>query len=219
MVKLKSRNIDKIREALADAHVSHSYYDNAESENWLAPFWSDNSPFLHLVHKLNLEKTMDFACGHGRHSNQIKSVAKSILLVDVNKTNIDFCRERFAKNDIFTYLVCNGRDLREVKNNSLLSIFSFDAMVHFECYDVIQYLSEFYRVLMPGGRALVHHSIYDKNPEGDYSANPSWRNYFSESLMTHFCNRIGFRTLEKCSFTWPPNGEGEKIDGLILLEK
>jgi predicted TPR repeat methyltransferase len=91
--------------------------------------------------------------------------------------------------------------------------------VHFEAMDTITYIMEIHRVLMPGGRALLHYSVNEVNPEGSYASDPSWRNFFSESLMRHIASRAGFGVLERRVFEWPVGSDNPKTDGLILLEK
>ena len=99
---------------------------------------------------------------------------------------------------------------------SITSVFSFDAMVHFEVTTIASYLCEISRVLTCGGRALLHHSAYDKNPTGTFRQNPGWRNYMSESLFAYLASRSGLSIIS--SVTFNKRQECAIIDGLSLLQ-
>ena len=141
---------------------SAPYYELAE--NNLRPFWSENSPFLRMFNSLNLLNVIELACGHGRHPEYIRAnyAFCHITLVDINPPNIDFCRKRFEGDDRFSYLINSGSDFRPLASRAYTSLFCYDAMVHFEYDDVFSYLKEIYRILTPNGRAVLHHSNYDK---------------------------------------------------------
>jgi hypothetical protein len=96
------------------------------------------------------------------------------------------------------------------------SLFCYDAMVHFEYDDVISYVKEIYRILCPEGRALLHHSNYDKSPGTSYAENPHWRNFMSSGLFAHAAVRSGFVVVEQQPVDWA--GEAE-LDCLTLVEK
>ena len=215
---LETKSVADNRAHLRDVWLEARYYGNAEDPGWLLPFWSDDSVFRPLFERLDLTSVIELACGHGRHSAQIVGKAGAIWLVDINERNIEFCRERFKEHRNITYLTNSGNVL-PLESDVFSSLFCYDAMVHFEAMDVLSYVLEAYRVLQPGGRALLHYSVNEHNPEGTFTDDSSWRNYFSESLMRHAASRAGFNILERRTFPWPPESGGETIDGLILLEK
>ena len=95
-------------------------------------------------------------------------------------------------------------------------MFSYDAMVHFEYTAVLGYVAEAYRVLAPGGKALMHHSNYDRNPGGFYRDNPHWRNFMTKALFGHAALRAGFTVLEQEVTHW---NRDEGIDCISLVEK
>src|SRR6516162_7938460 len=189
---------DKIRNQLAADHVSGPYYEQAESAELLRVFWDNASIFRQLFEKLDLTVTLELACGHGRHSAQVLDRVGKLILVDILPSNIERCRERFQPPTAH---------------------FSYDAMVHFEAIDMISYIEEVARVLLPAGRALLHYSNNEANPEGAYRDDPSWRNFFSEKMMRHFASRFGLSIVESHTIIWPPGGTDRKIDAVTLLEK
>ena len=195
---------------------SAPYYELAEKSLW--PFWSEGPPFIRLFNTLDLTNVIELACGHGRHAEFIRMnyPVGRITLVDINQSNIDFCRKRFVGDDKFSYLVNSGSDLLPLLSGAHTSIFCYDAMVHFEYDDVLQYLQEIYRVLAKDGRALLHHSNYEGNPGSRYSDNPAWRNFMSSALFAHAAMRSGFLVVEQHLIDW---AGWPRLDCATLLAK
>jgi SAM-dependent methyltransferase len=192
------------------------YYPLAETSLW--PFWSDSQPFSRMFNTLDLADVVELACGHGRHAAYIRQyyVFGSMTLVDVNASNVAYCRDRFAGDNRIRYLVNSGSDLQALDSGIYSAAFCYDAMVHFEYDDALSYVGEFYRILRPGGRALLHHSNYDKKPGARYSDNPHWRNFMSASLFAHAAMRAGFTVVEQRLIDW---GETAALDCATLLAK
>jgi SAM-dependent methyltransferase len=192
------------------------YYDLAEQENWLAPFWAENGPFVRLFNALDLTSVLELGCGHGRHSEKIRLRAKRVILVDINSGNIKFCRERFKNEAHFEFFVTDGFRFDSVETDSCTSIFSYDAMVHFDSDVVRSYLQDTARVLRPGGRALFHHSNYTGARDGNPHDSPHWRNFMNEALFHHYSIKAGLNRLAFEILTW---GDYPAHDCLTLLEK
>ena len=192
------------------------YYADADTAAWLSPFWAEGTPFLVLFRQLRLERVVELACGHGRHAAQALPLVGHITLVDVLASNIAACRARFGADPRIGYVVNNGNDLPRIADGSVTALFSYDAMVHFELLDVLSYLREVHRVLVPGGRALLHVSNNRENPEGRVRDNTHWRNFGGLDVMRHFAVRCGLTVLAARALDW--DGAAE-LDGLLLLEK
>ena len=167
--------------------------------------------FNHLDSSIILE----LACGHGRHSEQMKSWSNQKILMDINQANIDFCIERFAGDPRCTLLVNNGYDCRPLGDSSCTAVFCYDAMVHFDSEIVFSYLRDIFRILKPGGRALLHHSNYTGNPGGDYRGNPHWRNYMSQSLFKHYSKKSGLNIIDSVTMNW--GDDNPDLDCLTLI--
>ena len=209
--------VDKLvsyRGRIAADWPASDYYENAEA--WVPGFWEVGTVFRTAFDQLDLTAVVDLACGHGRHSAQILRRAGTITLVDVNQTNIDACRKRFAQETHLRFIANAGNDLPGIADGSQTALFSYDAMVHFELLDVLAYLREIWRVLVPGGRALLHVSNNPENPQGYYHQNRHWRNFGNLDVVRHFADRTGFEVLSHQVLDW--NGVAE-LDGLILLER
>jgi ubiquinone/menaquinone biosynthesis C-methylase UbiE len=212
---------DKTVEVARDWKVS-SYYDTAEKEEWLKPFWNPEGQFRRLFDQLNMRKLVDLACGHGRHTARILDIPEyrnkieCIYAMDINEENIKFCVERFCSIALVHPLTTNGYDFQPLNDESVTAIFCYDAMVHFEYDAVISYLRDAFRVLIPGGLALFHHSNYDKSPGAHYTKNPGSRNFMSKNLFAHIASRAGFKILEQSVINWD---RGRKLDCISLIEK
>ena len=207
------------RNYVAFVHIDdmQDYYLNAERDDNMNIFWGKSSPFYELFVKLDLKNVVELACGHGRHVTQYISNAENIVLVDVLIENIDYCRKRFSAYENIRYYHNNGRDLCEIQDNSCSSIFSYDAMVHFEMMDIWSYLKEFYRILTKGGYALVHHSNRSEDPlEEAFENSAHSRSFMSKNLFAYMAHRAGFSVEKQIVINW---GAVEGLDCISLIKK
>jgi ubiquinone/menaquinone biosynthesis C-methylase UbiE len=206
---------DEIRSNVKLVWSEAPYYEQAESAEWLEPFWGSQSAFLRLFSRLNLDAVVDLACGRGRHTAQFIQRAGHVSLIDYNESNIAVCKSRFESAPNVSFFVNSGNNI-PLDDCSQTALFSYDAMVHFEAADVIAYVQEAARILKSGGLALLHYSNYQENPTGSFQNNPAWRNFFSEKIMLHFSNRTGFKVIQSLVFDW---FEAKQSDALILLQR
>ena len=195
--------------------ATSDYYARAEEPDWLGRFWAEGSPFLRFFRELDLTCVLELACGHGRHAAKFSDQAQTVILVDINIANIEYCRERFKQSPKFRFALTDGHSLDSVQDRECSAILSYDAMVHFDSDVVRAYLEEMSRVLKPGGRALIHHSNYSQNPGGDVHDNPAWRNFMSENLFRHYAAKCGLRPLASQVLDWEAS---PALDCLTLLE-
>jgi len=194
------------------------YYENAEKWTWL--FWSENKPFLPLFRQLDIEQLLELACGHGRHSEHVLSNygdrVKSLIMMDILQSNVDWCLKRIPDQGKVGVIRNQGTDFRPVEDASLTGIFCYDAMVHFHG-DVVQaYLKDAQRVLRPGGKALIHHSNYSKNPDVPFGQNPHARAFMSAALFKLCAGKAGLEVLSQNVISW---GKVPDLDCLTLLRK
>ncbi len=206
----------EIRRAIGRDWEETGYYDDAESDAWMEPFWHPRSPFLAMFQQLELSRTIELACGRGRHAARILDQAGELTLVDYAASNIEICQRRFAGRSHLRFIVNRGHDLPGCPDASYTAVYCYDAMVHFELLDVIAYLAEIRRVLRPGGRALLHVSNNMQNPGGFYQSNTHWRNFGSLDVVRHVADRFGLQSLEHKLLDWCGVPQ---LDGLILLER
>lgn len=205
--------------SIADDWKVSDYYDLAECDESIDAFWRAGWPFRRLFDGLDTRVAIDLACGHGRHSAKLldlRGKAQNLYLLDVNQENVDFCNSRFAGRRGVRAYRNSGCDFDVVTDSAASAIFCYDAMVHFEYDAVLSYVSDAFRVLSRGGRALFHHSNFDSAPGADYKQNPHWRNFMSKNLFAHAASRAGLKVIEQVTIDWAgvPN-----LDCLSLLEK
>lgn len=209
------------RNYIANFHseVMNNYFIKAERETGqagLATFWAEDSIFYRMFCLLDLTNVVELACGRGRHVSQYIKNAGHVTLVDILEKNILYCRERFPNENKISYYVNNGYDLQKLESESYTSLFTYDAMVHFESLDVFNYLKETYRILKTGGKALFHHSNNTENYSVSFETGRSGRNYMSRDLFAHFADRAGFKVMRQYLLDWDGYKE---LDCLTLVEK
>jgi ubiquinone/menaquinone biosynthesis C-methylase UbiE len=198
--------------------VSSVYYDDAEK--WLDVFWNNDTVFYKDFCQLDCANIVELACGHGRHVQKYQEKSKTITLVDMNQENIDFCKKRYSDNDKIKYMVNSGNNFKGIDSNSQTAVFTYDAMVHFELLDILEYLKESNRILIDGGKILFHHSNAAFSPEFSYHQKPHWRNFMSADIFAYLALRTGFIVLQQDIFSWGSGRNFAKdIDCLSLCQK
>jgi ubiquinone/menaquinone biosynthesis C-methylase UbiE len=203
------------REIIARDWANSPYYD--EAERTIGAFWSPTSVFASLFKNLDLTLVAELACGHGRHAAQIQQhyAVGAIVLIDINASNLEFCRKRFAGDRRFAYVLTSGSTV-PLADGSLSALFSYDAMVHFEFDDVLSYIRDTARVLRPGGRALLHHSNNDKQPGHSCHESTHWRNFMSAGVVAHVAQRAGLVVVSQKILDW---ADARQIDCVTLLQR
>ena len=98
----------------------------------------------------------------------------------------------------------NGYDLTELPSNKYTSLFTYDSMVHFELFDIYSYLKETYRILVPGGYALFHHSnnSSDYKNSFEYNRNLGGRNFMDKQIFAYLAYKAGFEIVEQHVLDW-----------------
>lgn len=201
--------------------TDYAYFARFEDPSLVAWFWSENSRFRKAFDRyLDLTDVLEIASGAGRHSAQIVNRCQRLTLIDTSTAATELAKQRFAgAAHVDVILSTDGKSLPFQKER-FSAVFSYDAMVHFEPLTIASYISEIASVLKPGGRAILHHSNYSKNPTKTFKENPDWRNFMPSGLVEHICSRLGLRVIEQQTFRW--NGKGilaDKTDALTVMEK
>jgi ubiquinone/menaquinone biosynthesis C-methylase UbiE len=201
---------------VGDDWTGGPYYDAAEAgfqRQWDGIIWP-------MIQNADFSCTVELAAGHGRNSEKLRHLAKRLYLVDINRSNIEFLKKRFAGADDVTYLQNNGVDLEGIADGEASLVYTFDSMVHFDSDVVRAYLREFARVLRPKGQAFCHYSNYDGNPTGSYRDHPGWRNFMSRNLFEHYAAKEGLVPRISKTLPWTRVQEGESpTDAVTLLQK
>jgi SAM-dependent methyltransferase len=194
--------------------TNHPYYEEAEKHTH--GFWQPGSPFHRLFEQLDLESTVELACGHGRHSEQAVSRVGHLALVDIIDENLDVCRERLSAWTNVSYLKGDGATFQPIANDSTTAIFCYDAMVHFSPEMVKSYLFDTARILRKGGMALFHHSNYPAPLDRHWGQNPHARNHMTVELFDTLARNASLDRVESILLRW---GDNPDLDALTLLRK
>lgn len=209
--------VNRVRCAFHHIEGMDEYFEEAEGEELLGIFWGDGSVFRRLFQELDLGSVVELACGRGRHVSRYIHSAGHVTLVDILQKNIDLCRMRFGEDGRISYYKNQGYDLSRLGDGEYTSIFSYDAMVHFELLDIYSYLRDFYRILKPGGRALLHHSNYDAMYDAGFVQAPFYgRAFMNHKIFAYLAVQAGFAILDQQLLRWHHLPD---LDCVTLLEK
>ena len=166
-------------------------YDwSRRGEEWtISPEWKQRLIDELLLPNIPRGSTvLEIGPGAGRWTEHLILLASKLTLVDVTPECIRLCREQFG--DRAEYYVNDGSDLSFVRDASIDRIWSFDVFVHIAANDIGKYVSQFRRVLTPGGMAVIHHSANGRNAKG-------WRSDMTAEMMREFCARFSLELLHQ----------------------
>lgn len=110
-------------------------------------------PQLGRVHTL-----LELGAGGGRFTEPLLLRSQRLIASDTSPTMIRLLRDRFANRPNITFLLLEGRDLRDIADESVDGVFSYDVFIHLSAWNIYAYLEELRRVLRTDGRAILHHA-------------------------------------------------------------
>lgn len=137
--------------------------------------------------------------GAGRWTETLAELAGSLTLVDVSSRCIEICQDRFGHLGRVSFHVTTGSDLSFIDDDRIDVVWSFDVFVHLGVSDIEAYISEFARVLRPGGQAVIHHAAIGGLQGG-------WRSEMTTEEFTEIAARAGFHVAEQFD-SWGDAGE------------
>lgn len=132
---------------------------------------------------------LDAACGTGYGSSFLAQSAKAVTAIDVSEETIEYARRRYDAPNI-TFATMDAHAL-ELPDGSLDTVCAFEMIEHVERPAVV--LSEFARVLRPGGTLVVstpRAAESTTSPENPFHVQ-EWEAADFEALL-----RSRFRTVE-----------------------
>mgnify|MGYP001772706606 CR=1 FL=1 len=143
-------------------------------------------------------RAMDYGCGYGRVAKYISPHVNELICADVSSTYLIRAKSYLKGLSNVRYLRVNGKDLREIQDESLDLVYSIGVFVHVNRKDAVKLASEVLRILKPNGLFIVELP----NPSSYW---PSFERY-APSDINEFVK--GFRILEE--------GQGQTIVRLVL---
>jgi SAM-dependent methyltransferase len=133
--------------------------------------------------------------------------------MDIQPSNVEICKRRFAGYANLEFVVNNGFDFEPVRDGDVTLVYCLDAMVHFDSDVVRSYLRDTRRVLAPKGRGFFHHSNY--NGGDDWRTNLEGRNFMTKELFAHYARKEGLNVLAQREIEWSGHAD---LDCLSLVE-
>jgi ubiquinone/menaquinone biosynthesis C-methylase UbiE len=101
---------------------------------------------------------LEIGPGHGRWTEYLVQRAGKMILVDLSPQCLDYCGRRFRELNKIECRLTDGSNLPADLSNSVDLVWSFDCFVHIRAADMRRYFREIARVLVPGGKAVIHHA-------------------------------------------------------------
>lgn len=186
---------------LARENLWDDYYEKAEPDidwQWDKFIWPNIKDF-------DFNSVLELGPGGGRNTRKLSEHAGRLVLVEYKKYAIDKCRERFGDNlngVPMSYIVNNGRDLRDINNDSITAVYCWDSAVHFDRNVVEDYVHEFARIMTPGAKGFVHHSNLGSKANPDIRRNPHWRSNMTKELFAGYCKEAGLILMKQVDVPW-----------------
>jgi SAM-dependent methyltransferase len=198
--------------------LESTYYEDAEDPEYLDVFWGTGTYFRQAFDDLDHRSILEVAAGRGRNAARLLTEydLASLTVVDAAPGNVAACRARFDGNDRVQVGLIDGATLSDLPSEYFSAVYSYDSMVHFDPLVVLAYLQDIFRVLEPGGKALLHHSNFAANPGGPYGANPHARNFAPYGFFDHCARAIGFTVSSTRTLDW---GGIRDLDRLTILQR
>lgn len=169
-------------------------YDTEENLWWFAGMREISAALLDEFCGRDLENVLDVGCGTGLNLNWLERYAKPEVIkgLDVEKTALDFCRER-GENSLTQASATHLPFAGEIFDLAT----SFDVLVQIPGENADEKaIAEMFRVLKPKGVAFVRAAAYEWMRSGHDKAINSQRRYNLEELSQKL-ERAGFTVLRK----------------------
>ena len=98
---------------------------------------------------------LDYGCGMGRVAKYIAPYIGRVICADVSKTYLKVARKYLKEYNNIKYLHVNGKDLRQLPDESIDAAYSIGVFVHINKHDALKLFKEIKRSLKPGGLLIV----------------------------------------------------------------
>jgi SAM-dependent methyltransferase len=102
------------------------------------------------------DRVLDFGCGAGRLSQALAEHAREVVGLDVSEPMLETARGLDRSEGRVTFVLNEDPDLRSFEDASFDLVYTMRVMQHLPGAMQEAYLTEFVRVLRPGGLAVVH---------------------------------------------------------------
>lgn len=192
--------------------------------------WADYALLFEGIPELSTKRALDFGCGPGRNLVTLGSKVGQMDGVDLDPTNLANARIWLETNgvnpDQRVLYLCNGVDLSDVPSATYDIVLSTICFQHICVHEIrYGYLTEFLRVLKPGGVLTMQMGYGSPSPQTvDYYAN-----FYDARGTNRGCDtevktpdqletdltRVGFTSF---SYTIRPTGPGDSHPEWIFFK-
>ncbi len=167
--------------------------------------WADNialapaSPFI--VDLIATDRTthqgwaLDLGCGTGRAFLPLAEAGYQVIGIDPTLNCIQFCRQRVNQTHIVAYPILASAAQIPLPNQSISFTLAISCLFHLSLLELTSALQEISRVLLTGGKAILHFLDLDdwrhtlaEEISPDHAPVPSYR-----AVVTCFCSQAMIR--------------------------
>jgi ubiquinone/menaquinone biosynthesis C-methylase UbiE len=175
-------------------------WEKERGEEWTVSVEWKKALIDEVLHKYIKPGTvvLEIGAGAGRWTEILQPSARELLAVDASAKALDLCKKRLSSAGNIRFFLTRDARLGFIPDKTIDAIWSFDVFVHINSDDTDSYLSEFKRVLVPGGIAVIHH------PK-DGGLHGGWRSRMTARLFADLLEKRGF-TLVRQFDSWGENG-------------
>jgi SAM-dependent methyltransferase len=197
----------------------NNWTDNGHE--WSGPFGTTenlwNKEIFDFIKDFRDKKILEIAPGFGRITQFLSILASELIVIDLNPLCIEKTKEKLG-NHVLEYLINDGKSLIGVKDNSQDLVFSFDSFVHMHENVIEEYIKETYRVLKPGGRAFIHHSLLNGGSENSFE-NSAGRSNMSSEKFKLFVEENNMGIVSQTKIKFKPLHGWNGFDMISIFEK
>jgi ubiquinone/menaquinone biosynthesis C-methylase UbiE len=101
---------------------------------------------------------LEIGAGGGRFTETLVAKADRVIAADTAPSMLSHLRVRFAGHANVETMLLDGYGLWPLSDASIDAVLSYGVFGHLLHWDIFNYLVEIERVLVPGGRAVIHHT-------------------------------------------------------------
>jgi ubiquinone/menaquinone biosynthesis C-methylase UbiE len=156
------------------------------------------------------DEVLEFGCGSGLITGAVASYCKSATGVDVSQTILKVAEELNRGKENVSFKRSSGLDLQVLPDRAFNFIYSIECIQHIDKIHAITLFHEFYRVLKPGGRALIHFPDLTRKKEEESWFEGTWKvqskrpysdltmmriRYYTPEELRIILTHIGFRSI------------------------
>jgi SAM-dependent methyltransferase len=164
------------------------------------------------------KKILEIAPGHGRITQFLLILAKELIVADLNPNCIKKTKEKLGDH-VSKYFVCDGKSLPFIADESQDLVFSYDSFVHMHKNVIDDYLSEINRVLVDGGKGIIHHSNLLGGTDESFK-NWGGRSNMGVDLFKELVEKYGMIILDQKNIKISDGNDGwNGIDTITIFQK